>query len=127
MKKIVIALSSFAFLVLMTGCFLKTPSNTMTLDYLEVVRPGEDFAVVELKEVKLDSVLGYPIEETAGISFTPVKRRNHAEIDKNASIKIKFAEKSKKYCWKVWPDLFYLIDPYYVDTIKIKPNVWPVR
>ena len=123
MKKIVIRLSWFVFLVPIVGCFLKTQSATMTIDYLEVVRPGESFGVVELKDVKLDSVLGYPIEETGGILFTLVNRRNYSKIDNNASIKIKFAEKYKKYCWKVIPDPF-LSDYYFVDTIKIKPNVW---
>lgn len=123
MKRNLIRISCYSLLILIVGCFLKTPSATMTFDYLEVVRPGEDFAVVELKDVKLDSVLGYPIEETPVLSFTPVKRKNHTEIDKNASVKIKFTEKYQKYCWRVIPDPF-LSDYYFVDTIKIKPNVW---
>ena len=123
MKKFLIVFMWLVMHNLLIGCFLKSPSATMTKDYLEVVRPGDNFAVVELKEVKLDSVLGYPIEETPGMSFTPLKRRDYEKIDGNESIKIKFAKKYKDYCWRIFPDPFFS-DHYYRDTIAIKANTW---
>ena len=87
-----------------------------------VENPGENFSISELKVNALDSLSGYPKKYEYLMSYVLVKRNNNP-IPKKLKTTLSFDRKYSKYKWKVLPDPF-LADYYYVDTIKVKTNVW---
>ena len=106
----------------MIGCY-ERPSAKITNEYIRIVKPGQSCGLVELKNVIIDSVLGYPIKEEAVVAYSIVKRSNKKQIDGNGEAKMYFNKQHKKYIWGVRYEQF-LSDFRYADTIKIKSNTW---
>ena len=104
-----------------TGC-INAPYAYMTNEYIEIAKPGQTVSIVELVNVKIDSIMDYPIEETAVMSFVPIKVTKK-KINENARFQINFNKPDNEHMWKVTPDIFFA-DHYFSQTINIKPNTW---
>lgn len=63
---------------LFTSC--SAPSVKITDEYIKIVRPGQQFGLVELPVLKFDTTLNYPTEEKKIATFTLVDRKTHKQI-----------------------------------------------
>lgn len=106
----------------MVGC-LKMPSVKITDSYIEIIKPGERFGLVEVKALMIDSTFGYPATEREVVAYSIVDRNTHKRLSPNASLKMYFKIKNDRYCWQVSPDLFSA-EVYYTDTLNLKPYTW---
>jgi len=109
-------------ILLMTGCYQR-PSAKITNEYVHIVKPGQRCGLVELKNVTIDSILGYPIKEEDVMAYSIVKRSSKKQIDGNGEVKMYFNKQHKKYIWKI-RDVQFLSEFGYADTIKLKSNTW---
>jgi hypothetical protein len=109
-------------LMLVISCFVG-PSATINDQYIEVTNPGQDFGLVEVDPIEFDKTFGYPSKETPIVSYSLVNRNSGAKVEDNASIKIYFSRKHRRYQWKV-REKPELSDYYLSDTIKLKTDTW---
>jgi len=101
----------------------KTASVKITDEYIEVVKPGQQFGIVELQVLNFDTTLNYPMKEKEISTFTLVERKTHEQINDNADVKVFFQKKNDKYCWAKQNESS-LANLFYSDTIKLKPFTW---
>ena len=106
----------------LTSCYHRSVAK-ITDEYIEVERPGQIFGLIELKDVIIDSILGYPIKSEDVSADTIVERKSKKQIDASASAKVYFNKKHRKYVWQI-QDQPSLASLRYSDTIHIKPNTW---
>jgi len=115
------------FLVLVSStlneCTLKSPSATITDEYIQARNVGQYLRITELDSVKIDSSFEYPSQEKAITSYLLSSRDTKKEVEGNVSIKIYFLIRNPKYVWKVYRN-FFSAEYNYQDTINIKPFKW---
>ncbi len=105
------------------SCFLRPPSLTLTDQYIQLKNPGQSWALMELKEVKLDSIFGYPKQEVFVKSYIIVKTKDGRKIRDHSKIKLYFNNSNRKYQWKHFHD-FTLQQTSLSDSIALKPFTW---
>ena len=96
---------------------------TITDEFVEINKPGQQFGLIEIEALSIDSIFGYPNEERPIRAMTLMNRATGKQISDNSYAKVFFSKKNKKYSWSVRNNVF-LADQVIKDTILIKPNTW---
>jgi len=104
-----------------SGC--RVSRMTITDEYVEIIKPGQRFGLVEIEALSFDSLFGYPTEERSIRSMTLVNRVTGKQIAHNARAKVFFDKKNVRYQWSIRANIF-LADRELRDTIVIKPETW---
>ena len=107
--------------VISASCF-RTPSLTITDEFIRIKNPGESWALIETKVIKYDSTENKPLGTEFVRSYVIVDRESKEHV-KYKNIYMDFSKKNPKYQWAITNDKFHA-DRVYQDTIQIKPFTW---